>query len=306
MRLQFNVHKLGFAFSRICDLVSNSGSYYDLLKSPAIIISALTIALAIIVVAIKTDDWFALLPLAKETNPVKHNLPSQDTPSNKGVLNARLSVEPEVNRMRHRLGKRFLSEGNMTTELIGSLTIGTQQQPILMIRGFNENGETVEIAQSGRTPNLTWSDNKGAVANGVQATGETRDLIERLVLDTPDQFVLAKLRGTAYQIIARNVRPAEVGSDSNYNGPLWNLVEVDERQRSPDKMPISSWRQYYVNVSTGLIDRILSQENGQIITAEVTGWTQQGSEIFPAKIIWSQKKQILMELSVNAIIFKSK
>jgi hypothetical protein len=307
MLARFTFRKNNSAASTFGSWVSKAFNHKVLVKNPiALTLVLMSAALAITVFVMNASDWFASNSPAKEASVAKNNSPTQANASKKGVLNARLSVEPEVNLMRRRLGKRFLGEGNTITEMVGWLTVGTQQQPIRIIRGFNENGEAVQIAPGGPNPNLMWSDTDGAVANGSQATGETRALIERLALDSPDQFVLAKLRGTAYQITARNVRPAEAGGDSDYKGPLWNLVEVSEPQQSPDKAPLSAWRQYYINASTGLIDRILSQENGQIVTAEITGWTQQGGETFPAKITWSREKQTLMELSVNAVIFKSR
>ncbi len=305
MRARLNSRKPGFFASMFGALFSKASNCKVLIKDPVAITLALpTAALSIIVIAVSASGWFASGHTTKEAGAVKPNLPAQANASKKGVLNARLSVEPEVNRMRRRLGKRFLSEGNTITEAVGRLTIGTQELTIRIIRGFNENGETVEIAQGGPNPNLMWSDANGAIANGARAIGETRALIERLALDTPDQFVLAKLRGTAYRIIARDVRPAEAGDDSDYKGPLWNLVQVGEPHRSPDKTPLSEWRQYYINASTGLIDRVLSQEDGQIVTADLNGWTQQGGETFPAKITWSRAKQTLMELSISTFIFK--
>lgn len=303
MRAWFNSRKPNSFGS----LFSKAPNRKVLAKSPATLILVLMVAAIVITVfAVNVSNWFASRSPAREAPVATSNAPAQANASKTGVLNAKLSMEPEVTRVRRHLGKRFLSEGTTITEVVGRLTSGDQQQPIRIIRGFNENGETVEIAQGGPNPNLAWSDAGGAIANGAQATGETRALIERLALDSPDQFVLAKLRGMAYQIIARNVRPAEAGGDSDYKGPLWDLVEVSAPQRSSDKTPISAWRQYYINASTGLIDRILSQENGQIITAELTGWTQQGGETFPAKITWSREKQTLMELTVNTVIFKSK
>jgi len=303
MSARFNSRKPN-SFS---SLFSKASNRKVLVKSPATLILVLmAVAMAITVFVMNASNWFASSPHAKEAPIAKDNASAQANASRQGVLNARLSKEPEVNRMRRRLGKRFLTEGNTITEAVGRLSTGDRQQPIRIIRGFNENGETVEIAQGGPNPNLAWSDADGAIANGAQATGETRDLIERLALDSPDQFVLATLKGMAYQLIARNVRPADAGGDSDYKGPLWDLVEITAPQQSIDKTPLSAWRQYYINASTGLIDRILSQENGQIITAELTGWTQQGGETFPAKITWSREKQPFMELTVNTVIFKSR
>lgn len=277
-----------------------------LMRSSFTLVILVTLILTIAAIATSRSGWLASLDRPTNNKVFQDQASAQQPPSKKSVLNTRLSVEPEANRLRCRLGKRFLSEGNTTTEIVAGLTIGTQRQPVRMIRSFDEKGEIVAIAQGGGSPTLIWSDANGATTDGAQATGETRVMIERLALDTPDQFVLAKLRGTAYQIVARNVRPSEAGKGSNYKGPLWDLVRIGEPQKTSKKTPLSTWRQYYINSTTGLIDRVLSQENGQTITAEVSDWKQQGSETFPNKITWLRGKQVLMELAVNSIIFKSK
>lgn len=216
-----------------------------------------------------------------------------------GLLNAKLAIQPEANRMRRRLGNRFLTQGNSISTLVGTLTIGGQSQMVRIVRGYGENGESVAIERTGNLPTLSWNDNTGALANGVKATGETRLLIERLALDSADQFVLAQLRGASYRTIARNARPAEAGGNDSYQGPVWDLILIGEPKRLADKAPTSTSRQYYVNASTGLVDRVVSQENGQTITAELSGWTQVGSERFATKIVWQQASQKLMELVVN-------
>lgn len=216
-----------------------------------------------------------------------------------GLLNAKLAIQPEANRMRRRLGNRFLTQGNSISTLVGTLTIGGQSQMVRIVRGYGENGESVAIERTGNQPLMSWNDNTGALVSGAKATGETRLLIERLALDSADQFVLAQLRGASYRTIARNARPAEAGDSDSYQGPVWDLVLIGEPKRLADKAPTSVSRQYYVNTSTGLVDRVLSQENGQTVTAELSGWTQVGSERFATKIVWQQGTQKLMELVVN-------
>ncbi len=216
-----------------------------------------------------------------------------------GLLNAKLALQPEANRMRRRLGNRFLTQGNSISTLVGTLTTGGQSQMVRIVRGYGENGESISIERTGNLPSMSWNDNTGALVNGAKATGETRLMIERLALDSADQFVLAQLRGASYRTIARNARPAEAGDSDSYRGPVWDLISIGEPKRLADKAPTSASRQYYVNTSTGLVDRVLSQENGQTVTAELSGWTQVGNERFATKIVWQQGSQKLMELVIN-------
>jgi hypothetical protein len=118
-------------------------------------------------------------------------------------------------------------------------------------------------------------------------------LVERLTLDSPDQFVLAQLRGASYFTIARNVRPAD--AVDGYNGPLWNLVRIDERQQNEALRPQSTWRIYYLNVQTGLPERVEYQLNGQEIKVEFLEWTEQQGEKTPSYVQWTSNGQPIME-----------
>ena len=124
-----------------------------------------------------------------------------------------------------------------------------------------------------------------------------RELIERLVFDSPDQFVLMQLRGASYYTVARSVRPAD--ATDGYNGPLWTIVRVDDSQRDEAKTATSRWRLYYINTATGLIDRIESEVDGQRIVAEISSWTEQNGEKLPAQIVWTRDGQALMQYTLT-------
>lgn len=144
----------------------------------------------------------------------------------------------------------------------------------------------------------TWDDKGGARQSGRAAAGEGRLLVEREPLDSPDQFVLAQLRGASYYTVARNVRPEEAGGSEDYSGPLWDVVRVSEPGVGENR-PQSPWRLYYVNRSTGLIDRVVSQDGGETVTAERSGWVERGGESTPTHITWRRNGSIVMELTLN-------
>ena len=123
-------------------------------------------------------------------------------------------------------------------------------------------------------------------------------MIERLALDSPDQFVLAQLRGASYYTIARDVVPGGVGDD--YDGPVWDVIRVGESEAN-EKKPESLWRIYYVNSRTGLIDKIESQHNDQLITVELGDWGDHSGELSPGRIRWLANSEVLMEFALNSV-----
>lgn len=208
-----------------------------------------------------------------------------------------LSLQPEGFNMSQRLGRRFSSATREQSTLIGVLTIGAGRRVATILRKQIDDGEQVEIHVAGFGGVYTWDRTQGALTSNARAVGSDRDLIERLVFDSPDQFVLSQLRGSSYHTILRNLRPA--GAVDGYSGPLWNVVRVDDPETDADKKPVSPWRLYYVNVSTGLIDRVVSDFHGQQLTAEISNWSDVNSEKVPSQISWTSQGQTLMQYSLT-------
>jgi len=213
----------------------------------------------------------------------------------KSPAHRNLSLQPEAFNLGHRLGARFSPGKREISTLDGTLTIGSERRTLRTIRTQSDNGEQVAIKLGGTANSLTWDAAQGALSSGSRATSSDRELIERLVLDSPDQFVLAQLRGASYYTVARNVRPA--GASDEYSDPLWNIVRVNDPEPDESKRPQSRWRLYYVNVTTGLIDRIESEVQGQRISAEIS-WTDANGEKVPAQIVWRSQGQTLMTYSL--------
>lgn len=203
-----------------------------------------------------------------------------------------LSLQPEAFNLGRRLGKRFSPGNREQSVLVGTLTLGSERRNVQIMRKQTDDGERIEIAIPGSHGPLTWDATQGALS-GDEGGGSDRDLIERLALDSPDQFVLAQLRGASYYTIARNVRPE--GADDGYAGPLWNIVRVDDSSRDEQKRPRSPWRLYYINTSTGLIDRIVSEMGGVRFEAALSGWTEVGGEKVPGEVTWTSQGQTIMQ-----------
>ena len=216
-------------------------------------------------------------------------------PNTRGPRN--LSLHPEAAGVSRRLGKRFHPSSRAVSSSLGSLTIAGTQQPITVVRRQTQSGETVELLFETRS--LTWSEREGPKAVSGLTTELERLLIERLVFDSPDQFVLAQLRGASYFTVARNVRPSD--AVDGYSGPLWHLVRVSEPQGDENLRPLSPWRIYYLNVQTGLPDRVEYQLNGQQIRAEFLAWSEQNGEKTPSHIVWSSNEQPVMEYRATSV-----
>lgn len=233
-------------------------------------------------------------------------LPQENSAPQLGRLHARLAFQPVADRVRRRLGQRFLAPGLEQSIMVGILTIGSEQRLLRIVRTQNDEGERVEIALGGSTASLTWTAMEGARSAGNVANQNEQSLIERLALDSPDQFVLAQLRGASYFTVAQDAKPPGAAATDDYAGPLWDLIRVAEPQREAFSKPQSLWRLYHFNSLTGLLDKVISQEGGDVIEANFSGWVNQGGEMVPTHITWRSGERTLMEFSLTNTAFGPK
>ena len=208
-----------------------------------------------------------------------------------------LFLQPEALRVARQLGKRFSGTSKATSVAAGTLTVSGAEQPLTITRRQTDYGEQVALLIGSRA--LTWNPQDGIKAVDSPVGDTERLLAERLTLDSPDNFVLAQLRGASYFTVARNVRPA--GANDGYAGPLWDLVRVAEPPEKDEVRPFSPWRIYYLNVQTNLPDRVEYEVNGQPVTVEFLEWSKQGEETSPSHVRWSSNAQTLMEFRATSI-----
>jgi hypothetical protein len=200
-----------------------------------------------------------------------------------------LRLQPEAASVNRRLGNRFKLSSQAEYVFSGTLTFSGKQQPVTMIRRQTDRGEHVEVQLASRQ--LVWTNAEGIKAMAGSVSEPERVLMERLIFDSPDEFVLAQLRGASYYTITRNLRPNDAGE--NYRGPLWRLVRISE--------PQGRWRLYYINEVTELIDRVVSELDGQQIEA-IIQWTNSNGEQIPLNIKWMRSGEKLMEFQVTTFL----
>src|SRR5262249_23229776 len=96
-----------------------------------------------------------------------------------------------------------------------------------------------------------------------------------------------------------NVRPGNAPDD--YSGPLFTVVRVDGPQSVEASRSKNSWRLYYINSQTGLIDRIVSQLGNQDVEAEISAWSEVSGEKLPSRITWSISGRTVMSYQLSSV-----
>lgn len=209
-----------------------------------------------------------------------------------------LSLQPEAFKLARRVGRRFTNPLGETSLLSGTLTTAGERIPVQIIRRPSQLGERVELSLQGASRSLSWSSEEAASESVSSGSENERKWLERLALDSVDEFVLAQLRGASYYTVARNVRPPEAGDSADYSGPVWDIVRVDESVRAEQKES-PNYRLFYLNTVTGLIDKIVCEGSGERIEASLFDWKEVNGETFPLGIAWKAEGKTVMEFRLT-------
>ncbi len=207
-----------------------------------------------------------------------------------------LSFQPEASKLGVKLGQRFIGSDSDVAVLIGEVVTDEARIPVRVIRRQDKQGESVELTGNGKS--LAWNVS-GSKAGSLSESDCS--LLERIVFDSADAFVLAQLRGASYQVVARNVR-ADLGGADDYDGPLWTVVRVGFSVADIETRPETPFRFYYINARTGLLDKVISEVRGEEVVATLDGWTTEGGETFPSVIRWSIADRQIMELKIITFV----
>lgn len=264
---------------------------------PIVTLIVAATALTLISVRTGTAGFDRARPPLPTATPLASAAPQGNTEPN-GGFRPQLARQPATFKLARRLGKRFRGTGLGASVLIGTLRRGAGEQAVRIMRKQVTEGERVEVALGNGPASLTWDAREGALSSGSPASAEERLLLERLVLDTPDQFILAQLRGASYQTIARGVRPENAGDD--YSGPIWDIVEVKDSIAGSSTSERTGQRLYWINSSAGIIDKIVSTGEGVDVIATLSGWVNQRGELVPSRITWTQNGGTLMQLDFTS------
>ena len=265
----------------------------------SVLLITLLAGCALIAAGVRAYNYRAMAA-DRETRAEGRLLP-QANPRASGRLFSRLSHQPEADRVRRSLGQRFLGPGLEKTILTGTLTVGTDQSAVQLVRTQTDDGERVEIVAGPGGSNMVWTPNDGALVGGRRATGNARAILERLALDSPDEFILAQLRGASYYTVARGAMPKSAGGSESYTGPIWDIVRVGEPEAKGEDAALSRFRSFHIDTSTGLIARCFSQEQGETIAAEFSQWVDRSGEKIATQIVWSKQGQVIMKFNVVSV-----
>ena len=162
----------------------------------------------------------------------------------------------------------------------------------ILIAGGTASGRAVAFAGAGDASPTSLSESD-------------KDLLESLLLDTPDLFFLGKTQGVAYRLIGSHFR-ADDGSTPRYAGPWYDVYELTVPLEARGDRGFR-FKIFAFDTSTGLLASVRYQlargATRVAVTVEYSGWRQQAGQAVPSVIRRVENGVEAWRISVNAVAF---
>jgi hypothetical protein len=134
------------------------------------------------------------------------------------------------------------------------------------------------------------------------------DLLETLIFDSAERFLLTNSEGTGFRLLGTRFR-LDGGTDEDYSGPFYDIYQgIDhldfesETRRRPKK--------FYVNSDTMTLDLVKYQieRSGSTFNVEIrfSNWSNANGQLVPALITRIENGQPVFTLSITGVSASAK
>jgi hypothetical protein len=145
----------------------------------------------------------------------------------------------------------------------------------------------------------------GQTATGVgdALTNSERDIIESLVYDTEEHFLLSQTQGAGTRVLGQRFR-ADDGTTPNYTGPYYDLYEVTDQVNSGSGPRIQR-KTFYFDSTSLLLAKVRYQllRDGATVDVEtqISEWQKREGQQIARRILRLENNQPVLTLTINAV-----
>jgi hypothetical protein len=198
------------------------------------------------------------------------------------------------------LGDRIERPGKERLNIIGTLTRGdsSRRLPFQAVMEFPDHFR-LTIQEGIQTRVLMFDGSQVAALGDAINTGE-REMIETLVCDTAEHFFEGQMESRATRAFGTRFRTDD-GTDSNYNGPYYDIYEMSEVDNTAAQAH-QSVKQYFFNSDTRLLEKV-RYETGTGVTTEtlMQDWRKVNGQSIPRRVERRQNDQSVFVMTINAV-----
>lgn len=213
----------------------------------------------------------------------------------------RSALWPAHVRLASALGDRIEKPGKERLTAEGTLIRGTGSGG--NIRLVWESPGRVRLDELGTgQPRTTAFDGARSWSSTGTVTRADEDLLETLINDGAEHFLLAQMNGSATRFLGYRFRPDD-GRNAGYRGPFFDIYQMTDLART-GQPPAPRVKLFYFESDHGLLDRVRYTvvRNGAPIQVEIrfSEWRAVNGQQFPGKISREENGHAVLTFTFHA------
>jgi hypothetical protein len=213
------------------------------------------------------------------------------------------AVWPQLRGALATLGDRLERPGKERVTLSGTIHRGGGSDANAFILVRESSGRVRFQEQDGHRARTVAFDGREAWKPVGRPDQSEEALLETLVYDSADQFLVAHARGTSTRFLGSRFRLDE-GDSEGYGGPFYDLYQISDLDMTGQE-PRRQTRTYYVNSDTLLLERVRyeTERAGAVIRVEVLcgDWRDVQGQKFPFSVTRLENGVPVMSINVSAV-----
>lgn len=258
-------------------------------------------------VAVGARAWWKATPGLAATTASAVEKPVK-TVNEKYLRRSRLT--PHQRELLKALGDRLEKPGKERLTLLGTITRLTEADrspaPISLTLEFPDRLRLEEIR--GNKKLITAFDGSKTWGQGKTLKRSDEDLVETLLFDSVEHFLLGQLQGYATRLLGTNFR-LDDGTNPNYAGPFYDIYEVTDELPGATE-PRTQTKLYYFNSATALLERVRyeSDRDGVPVSVEILfdDWQAVGGQGVPRQLTRRENDQPVLQLNLTVTGFSAR
>lgn len=237
-------------------------------------------------------------PATASIQPEQKNANDQDEASEEYLRRGRL--RPQLHEIMGALGDRLEKPGKERLAFTGTIARAGSQQanPISVILEFPGRLRLEEMVNGQKQ--VTVSKGDKARKTGGTLNNRDEDLVEMLLCDSVEHFLLAQRDGDATRFLGPRFR-LDDGTTANYSGPFFDLYETTELIKVRQDIRRQT-KVYYFNSDTHLLERIRYRLANGLTEVEIRlkNWVEVQGQKLPGEIVRLENNTPVLTLTITS------
>lgn len=274
-------------------------STLSLRRSTKIVLALSVVVVAITLVTVTGRVWRTKANFtAKQSDNAAQPTPAPDV---NYVRRARL--QPRFRHLLDVVGDRLEKPGNERLVMIGTLRRQDDSRP-MPFRLFLEQPRRMRLEEQRAQAGVTSFNGRSGWALGESLSDADRDMIETLIYDSADNFLLGQTQGLATRALGSRFR-LDDGTDANYDGPFYDIYQVMDHVGTGSDVRQQS-KLFYFNSDTQLLERVRYQiqRDGAAVNVEIqiTDWKRLNKQRVPSVITRLEDSKAVLTITISSVV----